>query len=183
MRSSQQMSGGPSINHGLSALVSSSPANDPQDRHVLAAAVASDTQAVVTLNLKHFPKGDYAARPLYDAKASRRRSSAGQSTALVKRGSPVRLRPSALSSHGRVPFELSSQKTALARAFRPLTASPYEGRALPAELRRRRVRIVSSQARCRPRPNWIPERSWAGVHLGARGLRSWAWAAACRSLS
>jgi hypothetical protein len=27
----------------------------PNDRHVLAAAVASDAQAVVTLNLKHFP--------------------------------------------------------------------------------------------------------------------------------
>jgi len=29
--------------------------NHPEDRHVLAAAVASDAQAVVTLNLKHFP--------------------------------------------------------------------------------------------------------------------------------
>lgn len=29
--------------------------NDPKDRHVLAAAVASNSQAVVTLNLKHFP--------------------------------------------------------------------------------------------------------------------------------
>ncbi len=29
--------------------------NDPKDRHVLAAAVASDAHAVVTLNLEHFP--------------------------------------------------------------------------------------------------------------------------------
>jgi hypothetical protein len=29
--------------------------NDAKDRHVLAAAVASDVQAIVTLNLKHFP--------------------------------------------------------------------------------------------------------------------------------
>lgn len=30
--------------------------NDPKDRHVLAAAVAIDAQALVTLNLEHFPQ-------------------------------------------------------------------------------------------------------------------------------
>lgn len=29
--------------------------NNPKDRHVLAAAVASDAQAVITMNLRHFP--------------------------------------------------------------------------------------------------------------------------------
>jgi predicted nucleic acid-binding protein len=28
--------------------------NDPKDRHVLATAVATNAQAIVTLNLKHF---------------------------------------------------------------------------------------------------------------------------------
>ncbi len=32
-------------------------ANDPKDRHVLAAAVVSDAQVIVTLNLKDFPLG------------------------------------------------------------------------------------------------------------------------------
>ena len=93
---------------------------------------------------------------------ARRRSSDGQSTALVKRGSPVRLRPSAfdflplwyrtggvlfvrkrphMTAHGRVLFELSSQKTALTRGFlsfqRALTSEvlyqlSYVGAALDA---------------------------------------------------
>jgi len=31
--------------------------NDPKDRHVLAAAVRANAQAVVTYNKKHFPQG------------------------------------------------------------------------------------------------------------------------------
>jgi hypothetical protein len=42
--------------------------NDPKDRHVLAAAVASDAQTIVTLNLKHFPVDacrPFAIEPLH----------------------------------------------------------------------------------------------------------------------
>lgn len=34
--------------------------NDPKDRHVLAAAVASHSQVIVTSNLRHFPSGALA---------------------------------------------------------------------------------------------------------------------------
>ncbi len=43
-------------------------ANDPKDRHVLAAAVAVNAQVIVTLNLKHFPSdayGPFAVEPLH----------------------------------------------------------------------------------------------------------------------
>jgi hypothetical protein len=42
--------------------------NDPQDRHVLDAAVATEAQAVVTLNLKDFPLAacaPFAIEPLH----------------------------------------------------------------------------------------------------------------------
>jgi hypothetical protein len=42
--------------------------NDPKDRHVLAAAVASDAQVIVTLNLKDFPPEScepFAIEPLH----------------------------------------------------------------------------------------------------------------------
>lgn len=46
---------------GYDTLISSVELPDPQDRHVLAAAIVGRCDVIVTQNLKHFPEGSLAA--------------------------------------------------------------------------------------------------------------------------